>query len=272
MVECKEIWGYVRRARRCYDVDVKPRILVAATRPAEGAVPTTDEPPEPYELAWVSPLIVTPRFADTKQALARLAEVRTIALTSAHAVDSLIGALRALGHDVRSLFGIKLAVVGEATAAQLGTHGLSADLVAEGGGAELAHEIVAARLFDPILYLAAKDGRPELAEILIAAGLRVDRVAAYETSPDIQSLKAARLAHAATPYDGIAFCSPRGVDALVDVFGGAARLQNVKGRPILGAIGETTLAALRTHGLTALVPARPSVKGVIALLAEELLR
>lgn len=256
-----------------YDAVVKPRILVAATRLAEESRPyATDAPPPPYELDWVSPLVVTPRFAETKQALARLAEFRTVALTSGHAVDALIGGLRARGHDVRALFGIKLAVVGEGTAAQLGRYGLSADLVAEGGGAQLAQEILLARLFDPILYLAAKDGRPELGDVLVAAGLRVDVVAAYETSPDVQALKGARQRHAAAPYDAIAFCSPRGVDALVEVFGGAPRVRSAEGRPRLGAIGPTTLAALERHGLSASVPTQPSVKGVIALLAEELLR
>jgi uroporphyrinogen III methyltransferase/synthase len=215
------------------------------------------------EIDWVSPLVVTPRFADTKRALGRLAEFRTIALTSVHAVDAMVGGLRALGHDVRALFGVRLAAVGGATAARLQSHGLDADLVAEGGGAELAAEIIAAQLPDAILHLRALDGRAELGDALVAAGKRVEIVAAYETSPDTHALKAARLRHAAEPYAAIGLSSPRGGTALVDAFGGAQRLAGLR----IGAIGKTTQAALKAIGVDSVVPDHPSLDALVRLLS-----
>ena len=55
---------------------MRPRVLVVAT----GATGEEDERPgdERVELAWVSPFVITPRYADLKLALGRLAEVRTI--------------------------------------------------------------------------------------------------------------------------------------------------------------------------------------------------
>ena len=237
------------------------RILIAGTAAATSS--SLPEPESDVTVEWVSPLVVTPRFADTKRALGRLAEVRTIALTSVHAVDAMVGGLRALGHDVRALFGIKLAAVGGATAARLTSHGLSADLVANGGGAELAAEMLAAHLPDPILHLRAQDGRPELGDALSAAGKRVELVAAYETSPDTHALKAARLRHAAEPYDAIGVASPRGGAALVEAFGGASRLAGVR----IGAIGATTQAALKEVGVDSVVPDHPSLDELVRLLS-----
>jgi uroporphyrinogen-III synthase len=245
---------------------VSARILIATTAPG-GTAGSLAPDGRDCEIEWVSPLVVTPRFADTKTALGQLAKVRTIALTSAHAVDAMVGGLRALGHDVRALFGIKLAAVGEATAARLGAHGLAADLVADGGGAELAREILSAQLPDPILHLRALDGRPELGDALVAAGRRVEVVAAYETTPDAHALRAARLRHAAEPYAAIGLTSPRGADALVDAFGGEAQLRKLH----LGAIGPTTQASLAARGLRAVVPERPSLEALITLLCDAVL-
>jgi uroporphyrinogen III methyltransferase / synthase len=214
------------------------------------------------QVDWVAPLIVTPRFADMKQALAKLAEWRTIAFTSAHAVDALIGALRSLGHDVRALFGIRLVAVGGVTAARLNSYGLSADLVAEGGAIGLAQALIEAgdAFGEPILHPRALDGRTELGDALSAAGRRIEVVPAYETSIDEAAIAGALREHHRARYDAIGFFSPRGVDAFVAIFG-AARLAGVA----LGAIGETTRSALAAHGLGPIVVAEHASAG--ALLA-----
>jgi uroporphyrinogen-III synthase len=219
--------------------------------------------PQP-DVAFVSPLVIVPRFADMKRTMSGLGQWRTIALTSPHAVDGVVGALRALGHDVRALFGIKLAAVGDATAERLGQYGLSADLVAHGGGAELAREIIAADLPDPILHPRAADGRPELADALTAAGKRVEVALAYDSRPDAGALKAALLRHAAEPYAAIGFASPQGFAALLSTFG-AQRLAGVR----LGAIGATTAAAMTAAGFADVrVPERPSLEALIEVLRD----
>ncbi len=244
---------------RCYHRVVTPsasppRILIAATR--EGSARS--------EVDWVSPLVVVPRFADMKRAVGRLGEFRTIALTSAHAVDALIGALRAVGQDVRALFGLRLAVVGEGSAERLSRYGLVADLVAQGGGAALASELITSGLPDPILHPRALDGRTELADALTAAGRRVEVVPAYETMPDGPALKAALLRHAAEPYAAFAFASPSGAHALIEAFGGTARLRGA----LIGAIGPTTEAELKALGFVDIVvPVLPSLDALVDVLA-----
>lgn len=213
------------------------------------------------DVELLAPLIVVPRFAEMKRALVGLGRVRTLALTSGHAVDALVGALYATGHDVRALFGIRIAVVGEGTAERLQRHGLRADLVATGGGADLAREIVAAGFDGTVLYPRALEGRPELGDALRAAGLPVEVVHAYETHPDAPAIKAALLRHHAAPYAAVGFTSPRGAAAVLDVFGD--RL----GACTIGAIGETTRAALVEAGLrNVLVPDVPSVVGLVEVL------
>ena len=236
---------------------VAPRILLVTT-----------VTPDRRDLAHVdllAPLVVVPRFAEMKRALLGLGQVRTLALTSGHAVDALVGALLAIGHDVRALFGIRIAVVGEGTAERLLGHGLRADLVAQGGGADLAREIIAAGFEGPVLHPRAKDGRPELADALVAAGYAVDVAHAYETHPDGPAIKAALLRHHEAPYAAIGFTSPRGARAVLDVFGD--RL----GTCAVGAIGPTTHDALVDAGLRdIIVPDAPSVLGLVEVLGAAL--
>ncbi|MEO6952001.1 MAG: uroporphyrinogen-III synthase [Polyangia bacterium] len=213
----------------------------------------------------LAPVIVVPRFADMKRALVGLGQVRTLTLTSGHAVDAVVGALFAMGHDVRALFGIRIAAVGDGTSERLQRHGLRADLVAHGGGADLARELVAAGFAGPVLYPRALEGRPELGDALRTAGLAVEVVHAYETHPDGPSIKAALLRHHEAPYAAVGFTSPRGAAAVLDVFG--ARLAGCT----IGAIGETTRAALVEAGLRDIVvPEVPSVLGLIEVLRDAL--
>src|SRR6185295_12991520 len=106
-------------------------------------------------------------------------------------------------------------------------------------------------------------GRPELAEALKAAGLAVDAVAAYDTLPDVEALVRAAREHQARPFDAIAFASPKGARAFLEVAQpGAVRL---------GAIGETTRKALEEAGLAAdAVPAEPSLAALVDALAQKI--
>jgi uroporphyrinogen-III synthase len=111
--------------------------------------------------------------------------------------------------------------------------------------------------------LGAHGGRRELADALTGAGWSVEPVAAYDSVPDDAALAAAWKAHRARPFDAIAFTSPKGVRAFVDVAGGT--LPGVR----IGAIGDTTREALLAAGLTVdVVPPSPDVAGLIDALAK----
>ena len=253
--------GEVVRARQRLDwFERRPlhgrRMLILST--GEGELPPRADG---LELVRLSPLQVLPRFADVKASLARPAQV--IAFAGAHAVEALVGALRATGQDVRSLFGVKLAVVGEATARRLSDFHLQADLTGKGGGAELAGEIRAAGFAGPVRVLGAAGGRAELADELRAAGYTVDAVEAYETVADAAAIGRAAREQLTRPFDAIAFSSPKGARAFLErVNPGAARI---------GAIGATTRAALEELGLTVhAMPETPDLAALVDALAQKI--
>jgi uroporphyrinogen III methyltransferase/synthase len=228
---------------------------------------TKDEAPVEIagvELTRVSPLAIVPRFAELKSALSKLHELRAIAFASAHAVEHFVGALMSTGRDLRALAGIKLACVGAATAHKLERMHLRADLTGHEGGEALAREMIAAGWQGPMLLPRAADGRDELADALRAAGVRVEVVAAYETIADDAALAAAARAHRSRRFDAIAFASPKGARAFLDVLG-----RNPE--TLIGAIGETTRAALAEAGVRVdFVPPSPDLDALVAGLADRI--
>ncbi|HUS68220.1 MAG TPA: uroporphyrinogen-III synthase, partial [Kofleriaceae bacterium] len=256
-------------------VRLRERIAWFEALPLRGrrvlALSTHDQPPavdaQGAEIVHVSPLTVVPRFADVKARLGKLSEIRAIAVTSRHGVDALVGGLVALGHDARALAGIKLAAVGEATARRFEALQLRADLVGSGGGAELAQEIAAAGWEGPVLVLRAAGGREELPAALAAAGYAALVVDAYDTIPDDGALNRALKQHRVQPFDAVAFSSPKGAEAFLELAGGGKAL----GSALVGAIGETTRAALAAAGVTAtVVPDRPELARLLEALLDRL--
>ena len=249
VVRLRERIGWFERRRR---------ILLLTTK--DDAPVVRDD----ADVVRVAPLTIVPRFADIKSALGRLSHARTIALASAHAVDALFGALANAGRDARSLHGVTLAAVGRATAARLAERGLAADFVGDGGGAELAAALLAGGACGPALVLGAHGGRRELADALAAAGWTVDSVDAYDSIANDAELAAALKAHRIRPFDAIAFTSPKGARAWLDL-AGKDSLAGVR----IGAIGATTRDALVAAGLAVdAVPPAPDVGALIDALSK----
>jgi uroporphyrinogen III methyltransferase / synthase len=250
VVRLRERIGWFERRRR---------ILVLTTKEDGG-----DSARDDVDVVRVAPLTIVPRFADIKVALGRLSHARTIAFASAHAVDAFFGALGNAGRDARSLHGVKLAAVGRATAARLAERGLAADFVGDGGGAELAAALVAGGAEGPALVLGAHGGRTGLADALAGAGWTVEAVAAYDSVADDVALAAAWKAHRLRPFHAVAFTSPKGARAFLDLAGSEGALAGVR----IGAIGETTRDALVAAGLAVdAVPATADVAALITSLA-----
>jgi uroporphyrinogen III methyltransferase / synthase len=216
------------------------------------------------DVVRVSPLTIVPRFADVKSALGRLERAHTVCFVSAHAVDAFFGALTAADRDARALFGVTLAAVGDATRARLAERGLRADFVGHGGGAELAAALIAGGAEGGALVLGAQGGRADLGDALAAAGWTVDAVAAYDSVADDVALAAAWKAHRLRPFHAVAFTSPRGVSAFLEL----GTVEELAGARI-GAIGETTRAALEAHKLAVdAVPPTPDVAALIDALCK----
>ena len=173
-----------------------------------------------------------------------LRRFRWVAFASERGVAALVEAARTAG-TLEVLRSRKLAAIGPGTAAALAAHGLEAELVAPVSTAEGLAEALLPRLEagDAVLLPAAEDGRRALEEALTAAGISVQRVAAYRS-----------LSHPATPEGWgevcarpprcVLFGSPRTVEAFLSLPGAEALTTSVRAV----AIGPTTAAALQARG------------------------
>ncbi len=169
-----------------------------------------------------------------------------VAVTSAHAVPAL-ERLR----DV--LAGARIAAVGGGTATALHAAGLAADVVGDAGGAALARRMIDAGLTpgDMVVHPCAESVRPELADVLDAAGVTLRAIAVYRMVPDAVGERAARGAFCA-----VVVGSPRLAARAAALF---------PERPPAVAVGRTTAAALRDLGWPpAAVAASPSPQDVAA--------
>jgi len=132
-----------------------------------------------------------------------------IAFASATAVEATLGRLAALGLPPPAP-AVRLAAVGQATAARLRELLREADLVpAEARGAALAQAVGALAAGRRVLVPRAAEGRPELVDGLRAAGAEVVAATCYRTVPAPPSAVAplaGRLERG--EVDAVAFASP----------------------------------------------------------------
>jgi uroporphyrinogen-III synthase len=145
--------------------------------------------------------------------------------------------------------------VGPATARALAAAGIPAVVpTAARDGATLARTLVAARGLagHRVLVPRAEDGRDDAIEILRAAGAEVDAITAYRTVPTDAADPALAPGLALLRRGEVAVCAmfaPSQVTALDALLG----IRRVTAR--FAAIGDTTAAALRAAGATAVVVA-----------------
>jgi uroporphyrinogen-III synthase len=167
-----------------------------------------------------------------------------VAFASERAVTALVEAARTAG-TLEVLRTRKLAAVGPGTAAALSAHGLEPALVAAVATAEGLAEALLPRLQagDSVLLPAAEQGRRALEEGLLAAGVPVERVAAYRSGPAGTS-PAGWAEVVARPPRCVLFGSPRTVEAFLSLPGA----EGLAGKVRAVAVGPTTAAALRARG------------------------
>jgi uroporphyrinogen-III synthase len=127
-----------------------------------------------------------------------------LVMTSETAVRLVIDAVGAGGVD-----GIAVAVVGPASAAALGSHGIGAALVAPGQVAEsLADELVRNRVAGaPVLVVTAAGARNVIPPALECAGAHVAVIEAYRSVMPAGAAALLRAALAGGPPDAITFTS-----------------------------------------------------------------
>ena len=191
--------------------------------------------------------------APLQRALRSLGEYQWALFTSANAVQLAGRELRALGLDARAFAGVKLAVVGPATADALCALGLSADVVPRRFVADAMVDALRERADvrgARVLYLRAEGARDAPADGLRALGAAVDDVAVYRSVPDADGDTAARgaLEHG---VDLATFTSASTVRNFVSAVGASAAAST---RAVT--IGPLTSDAARALGLSVAVEAR----------------
>ena len=227
------------------------RVLV--TRPREQAAELSDALSTLGAEVLLAPLIRIDPPSDAeplRRAASDIGSFDWIVLTSSNAARALSDALSA-SHGNRSLpRTARFCVIGPATAAQLRTLGLNADLVAE----ESTAEGVVAALTGAgplkgvrVLVPGADIGRNYVARTLATLGADVTEVIAYRTIAEDTVPDDVRQALAAGLVDIVIFTSGSAVRTFAAIFG--ADMPAVLQRAVVAVIGPTTANAAREVGM-----------------------
>jgi uroporphyrinogen III methyltransferase / synthase len=192
-----------------------------------------------------------------------------VAFTSRNAVKAVRERFEEYGLDARAFAGIKVAAVGEQTAADLLAWGIKPDLVPSGeqSAAGLLEDWPPYdAVFDPIdrVFLPRADIATEnLVAGLVERGWEVDDVTAYRTVRAAPPAAPIREAIKSGGYDAVVFTSSSTVRNLVGIAG--------KPHPstVIACIGPATAKTAEEHGLRVDVLApSPSVPELAAALSE----
>ena len=192
-----------------------------------------------------------------------------VAFTSRNAVKAVRERFEEYGLDARAFAGIRVAAVGDQTAADLMAWGIKPDLVPSGeqSAAGLLEDWPHYdAVFDPIdrVFLPRADIATEnLVAGLVERGWEVDDVTAYRTVRAAPPAAPIREAIKSGGYDAVVFTSSSTVRNLVGIAG--------KPHPstVIACIGPATAKTAEEHGLRVdVLAASPSVGDLVTALAE----
>ncbi|MBQ4492502.1 MAG: glutamyl-tRNA reductase [Deltaproteobacteria bacterium] len=202
------------------------------------------------------------------RALAAFSSSDWLLLTSQNAVDFLWRALEAKELDARAFAGLRLAVVGEKTAASLLSHGLRADRVARGCGAEglialfAQEDLRGCRVLYPHGDLTAAT----LCAALEAQGARVFAPVIYRTRPAREQYKYLCELLRNRRLDIVTLASGSAAESLHEALEGENALLDAV---VVAVIGPTTAAAARALGLPVHVEAqKATAEGLVEALEQ----
>lgn len=175
---------------------------------------------EPLELPTIA-LREPDTWESLDHALDQIEGYHWLLFTSANAVESFFGRLRARGGDIRDLKGVRLGAIGPGTARSLESLGMRVDLT--------PHEYTAEGLVDAlaqigvkgkrILIPRAREARDVLPDRLRDLGAAVDVVVVYQTVPSGITSKELRGLFSLGRVDAITFTSSSTVKNFVEIAG-----------------------------------------------------
>jgi uroporphyrinogen III methyltransferase / synthase len=205
-----------------------------------------------------------PVEGELRTAMERVEGYALVCLTSPNGVRLLFEALAP--RDARVLSGAVVAAIGPGTAAELGRHGIRADVVPERFVAEALVEALQDVEVEGrrVLVARAAEARSLLPDALRERGAQVDEVALYETVAEPLG-DAERAALERATY--VTFTSSSTVRYLLE-----AGVRPPEGARVVS-IGPVTSATAQEHGLSIDVEAeRHDVDGLVAALVEDAAR
>ncbi len=175
-------------------------------------------------------------------------------------------------HDIRELFGIRIAAIGKGSEKALAAYGLKTDFIPSVyDGEALGRELGAALSGgERILIPRARIGNPELVEELTKAGAQVTEVSTYDTvhesagPVDVASmLKAGRI-------DACVFTSASTVTAFAEALSDGTSGETPDFTKITAVcIGKQTRARAESFGMKTLMSEKATMDSVIAKIEEE---
>jgi uroporphyrinogen III methyltransferase/synthase len=203
------------------------------------------------------------RIVPAEFALPGLEQYDLLCLTSPNGVRLLFERMAAEGLDARALGGLKVAVIGPGTAAELRLRGIIADVVPE---RFLAEGLIDALEHVPVkraLLARAREARDVLEQALVSRGADVDVLPLYDTVADpLTAPQREALAEA----DYVTFTSSSTVRFLIESVRDPALLASQR----LVSIGPVTSQALREHGLEPHVEAsQHDIDGLVEALVAD---
>lgn len=194
-------------------------------------------------------------FKALDRAIGSLASYDWIVFTSVNGVGKFFERLRLSGKDVRALYGIRIAAIGEVTAGEIGKKGIDVEIIpgeyrAEGLIERFGKENVKGKR---ILIPRASKARDVLPVTLGEMGAAVDVVTAYETrKPGKKKSEKIKNMLERNMIDVVTFTSSSTVRNFLSIFPG---FRPASGRPAVACIGPITAKTLRDAGYVAQITA-----------------
>lgn len=196
-----------------------------------------------------------------------------VVFTSANGVKHFFEEFIRVHEDIRALGLVRIAAVGEATAAALREFHLRVDLQPKKAtGEELVKELVAREAMDSakVLVVTGNRNREVVVEKLHEARAIVDQLPVYRTEASDLAADPVAGDFRAKGADAILFASPSAAQAFFDQ-AAALRLGARARKPLAGSIGPTTSAAMKQLGLPVDFEAdEPSLDALVAALLRKL--
>lgn len=202
-----------------------------------------------------------------------LAQYEWLVFTSVNGVKYFFEEFHRVFDDIRSIGMVRIAVVGEATAAAVREQRLRVDLQPKKANAEeLAKELIGRESMDSakVLVVTGNQNREVIIEQLNEARAIVDQLPVYKTEETDLAKDPVAGDFRAKGADAILFASPSAAQSFFDQ-ASALKLAAKAKRPLAGSIGPSTTTTMKQLGLPVDFEAtEASLDSLIAALLKKL--